>query len=232
MIVILALDGLEYEYVKEFNCKNLMQKVYGKTDISEFSEPRTVVIWSSFLSGKNLEKKILALGKNFWKFKLKPEETFLSKFKKWKVIDMPGFNYKQKNHEKERKLMKSVLENKASIEEYDKIAFQNHMENKKEFFESLEKDFEIIVGYFALADVIGHLSFGIKPKMKIIYKELDNIAKEVRKKADKILVISDHGMKAIGRYGDHSNYGFWSFNFEINLKKPKITDFRKIIESF
>ena len=232
MIVILALDGLEYEYVKEFNCKNLMQKSYGKTDISEFSEPRTVVIWSSFLSGKNLEKKILALGKNFWKFKLKPEETFLSKFKKWKVIDMPGFNYKQKNHEKERKLMKAVLENKASIEEYDKIAFQNHLENKKEFFESLEKDFEIIVGYFALADVIGHLSFGIKPKMKIIYKELDNIAKEVRKKADKILVISDHGMKAIGRYGDHSNYGFWSFNFEINLKKPKITDFRKIIESF
>ena len=59
MMVILGLDGLEYEYVKEFNCKNLMQEKFGKTDISMFSEPRTIVIWSSFLAGKNLEKEIL-----------------------------------------------------------------------------------------------------------------------------------------------------------------------------
>lgn len=75
-----------------------MQKTFGKTDISEFSEPRTVVIWSSFLAGKNLEKRILSLGKEFWKFKLKPKETFFSSFKTWKAIDVPGFTYEYKKN--------------------------------------------------------------------------------------------------------------------------------------
>jgi hypothetical protein len=229
-LIILGLDGLEYEYVKDFNCKNLMQENFGKTDISEFTEPRTVVIWSSFLAGKNLEKGILALGKDFWKFKLKPEETFFAKFRKWEAIDVPGFTYKFKKHDKEKQLLKKYFENEDIVEEYDKVAFKNHRENKKEFFEILEKDFDIVMGYFALADVIGHLSFGIKSKMKIIYKELDDIVKRVRNLDEKILIVSDHGMKAIGRFGDHNNYGFWSSNFEIQLKKPKITEFRKIIE--
>jgi len=232
LIVILGLDGLEYEYVKEFNCKHLMQASYGKTDISEFAEPRTIVIWSSFLAGKNLEKRILALGKkNLWNFKLKPEETFFSKFKSWEAIDVPGLTYKAKNHEKERKALKDFFEGKISVEKYDEIAFKNHKENKKEFFKALKKDREIVMGYFALADVIGHLSFGIKEKMKIIYEELDEIARKVRESSNTVLIISDHGMKAVGRFGDHSNYGFWSFSRKITSKgKVKLTKFRNIIE--
>lgn len=233
LIVILGFDGLEYSLVKEFNLKDLIQKSFGKTDISEFEEPRTVVIWSSFLAGKNLEKRILSLGKDFWKFKLKKEETFFSKFKKWKAIDVPGFTYKFEEHKKERELMKAYFENNASIQEYEKVVFKIHKENKKEFFECLKQELEIIMGYFSLADSIGHLSFGIKTKMKIIYKELEEIVKKTKKMIDEnpLLIISDHGMKPIGRYGDHSNYGFWSLNKEINLKNPKITEFRKIIEN-
>lgn len=232
MIVILALDGLEYDYVKEFNCKNLMQISYGKTNISEFSEPRTVVIWSSFLVGKNLEKRILTLGKkNLWNFKLKPEETFLSRFKKWKAIDVPGFTYKTENHRKERELLKGYFEGKNKIEDYDKIVFDHHGENKKEFFDALEKEYEIVLGYFNLADAIGHLSFGIKSKMKLIYEELNEIAKKVGRTADTLLIISDHGMKAVGRFGDHSDHGFWSLSFTSELKTPNIIKFRKIIES-
>ena len=233
MIVILALDGLEYNYVKEFNCKNLMQINYGKTDISEFTEPRTVVIWSSFLAGKNLEKRILALGKkNLWKFKLKPEETFLIKFKRWKVIDLPGLTYKVKNHQKERELLKLFFEQKIEVDDYDRVIFDHHRENKKEFFTALKSKYEILIGYFALADAIGHLSFGIKSKMKLIYEELDDIAKKVKKITNTLLIISDHGMKAIGRYGDHSGYGFFSLNKNIKLKNPKVTELRKVIESW
>ena len=226
-MIILALDGLEYNYVREFDCKNLMQENFGKTDISEFSEPRTVVIWSSFLAGKNLEKEILA--KDLWDFKLNPEETFVVNFERWKVIDMPGFNYYKERHEKERALLKGFFEKKNSIEDYDKIAFENHKKNKQEFFESLKQSYDLLIGYFNLADVIGHLSFGIQAKMKIVYSELDEIAKKVRKINDKVLIISDHGMKAVGRFGDHSNYGFWSTNFEVKLKEPKITEFKKTI---
>ncbi len=230
--MILGLDGLEYEYVKEFNCKNLMQTSFGKTDISEFSEPRTVVLWSSFLAGKNLEKRVLALGKEFWKFKLKPEETFFSKFKKWKAIDVPGFTYKYEKHQKEKELLKGFFDGNVSIKEYDKVAFENHKENKEEFFRELDRGYEIIMGYFALADVIGHLSFGIKTKMKLIYQELDEIAEKTKKVCEKLLIISDHGMKAVGRFGDHSNYGFWSLNLSIKKEKLKLTGIRKMIENF
>ena len=51
----------------------------------------------------------------------------------------------------------------------------------------------------------------------------------VKEKADKIIVLSDHGMYAIGKFGDHSTYGFWSTNFK-DLGTPKITDFAKIVE--
>jgi hypothetical protein len=233
LIAILALDGLEYEYVKEFNCKNLMQVEYGKTDISEFTEPRTIVIWSSFLAGKNLEERILSFGKeNLWKFKLKVEESFFSKSRKWKAIDVPGFTYKLKNHEKERKVLKDFFDKKIGIEDYDKVIFENHRENKKEFFNALKKDFEIVMGYFVLADAIGHLSFGIKSKMRLIYYELDEIAKKVSKKAKKLLIISDHGMKAIGRFGDHTKNGFYSVNQVIGFKNPKITEFYNLIKKW
>ena len=67
MIAILAIDALEYDLVEKFQCRNLMQKFYGKTDISEFSEPRTMVLWSSFMTGRNMEQEILAMGdKEMW----------------------------------------------------------------------------------------------------------------------------------------------------------------------
>jgi len=51
MLTILGIDGLEYDLVVKFGCKSLMQESFGMTDLSAFKEPRTVVIWSSFLSG-------------------------------------------------------------------------------------------------------------------------------------------------------------------------------------
>jgi len=44
------------------------------------------------------------------------------------------------------------------------------------------------------------------------------------------MIISDHGMKAVGNYGNHSNYGFWSF--KKNLGKPKIKEFAGIINKW
>ncbi|MBN2478079.1 alkaline phosphatase family protein [Candidatus Micrarchaeota archaeon] len=229
MIVIVGIDGLEYDYVKEFNLPNLMQRNHGTTDLSEFEEPRTMVIWSSFMAGKNLEKEILSR-KNLWEFRLKPEETFFSKFNKHIAIDVPGYTQDMEQHNKERQAMKDYfVDKKISVEEYDELVLRHHEKIKDRFFESLEKDYDIVMGYFGAADVIGHLSFGIKSKMKIIYKEMDEIVRKTSEKADKMIVISDHGMKAVGRFGDHSDHGFWSVNFDIKLEKPKPTEFYKIL---
>ena len=230
MIVIVGIDGLEYDYVKEFGFPNLMQQKYGTTDLSEFEEPRTMVIWSSFLSGKNQEKRILA-EKEMWKFRLGTEETFFSKFNRHIAIDVPGYTQDMEQHNKERQAMKDFFAEKIKVEDYDKIVFSHHNKIKEKFFESLEQDYDVVMGYFNAADVIGHLSFGVKPKMKIIYKEMDEIVKRTSKKADTLLVISDHGMKAIGRFGDHSDHGFWSLNSETDFEKPKPMDFYGLLSS-
>lgn len=227
-MLILALDALDQNLVKTFNCSNLMQKEYGQTDITDFKEPRTIVLWASFLTGKNMEAKIPIKGQ--WEFQLKREETFLRLFRNPKTIDIPAYSYKQENHKEERQLLKAYFNENATIEEYDQLIWKNHEKNKKEFLNSLERH-DLLMVYFNLADAIGHLSFGVYTKMKRVYDELENLAGEL-KNADKFtLIISDHGMKAIGRYGDHTMNGYYSTNRKLNLHLPKITDFHKTIKS-
>ena len=225
-MIILALDALDLQCVQKFNCKNLMQKEHGQTTLKGFNQERTIVLWASFLTGKNMEKEIPI--KNQWEFKLQPEQTFLKFFNNYKVIDLPAFSYKQKNHEEERKLLKGYFEDKATVEEYENLIWKNHQENKKDFFQELGKT-QSLIGYFNLADAIGHLSFGLADKMATVYEELDKIAEEVKNLEEFILIISDHGMKAVGRYGDHSRNGFYSSNHTLGLDFPEITSFYKII---
>lgn len=225
-MIILALDALDLNLVQKFECKNLMQKEYGQTDISDFNLERTIVLWASFLTGKHMEEEIPI--KTQWKFKLDPKETFLKFFNPYKAVDVPAFSFKQQSHTEERKFLKKYFDDKGTIEEYDAIVWKYHEENKKEFFNSIGK-FDLIMGYFNLADAIGHLSFGIPQKMRDVYYELEKLAKEVKNSDHFILVISDHGMKAVGRYGDHTKNGFYSANRKLALNLPKITDFYNLV---
>mgnify|MGYP003395087546 CR=1 FL=1 len=232
MFVVLAIDALEYSLVEEFNCKNLKQKFYGKTDISQYSEPRTMVLWSSFMTGKNMEKEILSKGdKEMWNTEINIDDTFFSKFDKVKIIDLPGFNYDIGQHYKERKLLKKFFDTKNENEkrdirsEYNNMAFEHHKKIKQEFGKALNGKYDFILGYFSIADVVGHLNFGNKTMMKIIYEDLDDIAKNIK---NNYIILSDHGMEKIGIFGDHSRYGFWSTDFK-DLGNPKITDFANII---
>lgn len=224
-MIILALDALDLEQVKKYNCKHLLQKEYGKTDLSDFKQPRTVVLWSSFLTGKNMESQIPV--KTQWEFRVKPEQTFLKYFEKYKTIDVPAFSHKP-SHLKERELLKGYFEEKATVEEFDELVWKIHEENKKEFLDSVG-EFDLLMGYFNLADSIGHLSFGITEKMAKVYQELEQLAEKIKDADDSVLIISDHGMKAIGRYGDHNRNGFYSFNHKIGLNLPKITSFHDLI---
>ena len=233
MIAVLAIDALEYDLVESFDCKHLKQKFYGKTDISEFSEPRTMVLWSSFMRGENMEKEILNMGDSrMWDFRLDLKDTFFTYFEKPKILDLPGFSYDKEQHDLERRLLKEFFdaENEEAKDEirknYNSHAFEHHRKIKREFTDALSGDYDLVLGYFSLADVIGHLNFGNRTLMKMIYRDLDEIAATVK---ETLIVLSDHGMKGIGIFGDHSGYGFWSTDFK-NLGKPRITDFAGIIK--
>ena len=232
-MIILAIDALEYTLVEDFNCTNLKQKFYGKTNIKEFSEARTMVLWSSFMTGKNMEKEIMAKGdKEMWNTRIELKDTFFNRFKDPKIIDLPGFNYSKEQHEQERVLLKNYFDLKDNDEknkirtQYNNLAFEHHRKVKKEFSEALYAKHDFVLGYFSIADVIGHLNFGNRTMMKMTYKDLDEIAGLIK---DIFIVLSDHGMEKIGIFGDHSNYGFWSTDFR-DLGYPKITDFARIIK--
>lgn len=230
-MIVFAIDALEYTLVEEFNCSNLKQKFYGKTNIKEFSQPRTMVLWSSFMTGKNMEKEILAY-KDMWNTKIDLKDTFFNRFKNPKIIDLPGFNYIKEQHEQERMLLKQYFDAKNDDEKikirttYNNLAFEHHRRVKKEFSDALNGHHDFVLGYFSVADVIGHLNFGNRTMMKMIYKDLDEIAGNIE---ESYIVLSDHGMEKVGIFGDHSNYGFWSTDFE-DIGSPRITDFVRIIK--
>jgi hypothetical protein len=232
VIVILAIDALEYDLVEEFRCRNLMQQFYGKTDISEFSEPRTMVLWSSFMTGVNMEREILARGdKAMWNTRIETARTFFSGFATPAIIDLPGYTYDIPQHEAERDLLRKFFEadgnpEKESLRQvYNRVAFDHHKKIKRNFSKALGESHDLVLCYFSIADVIGHLNFGNTLLMKMIYRDLDEIAGSVD---FPFLVISDHGMKPLGIFGDHSAYGFWSSG-AYDLGVPKITDFKKIV---
>jgi hypothetical protein len=234
MITIIAIDALEFQLVEELDKAHLKGVHHGKTDISEFSEPRTMVLWSSFMTGENKESEILALGdKEMWNARTEHEDTFFSKFKDPCIIDLPGYNYDLEQHDQERALLKAYFAvedegEKVDIrKQYNEHAFEHHRNVKEIFLEELHTGHDLLLGYFSIADVVGHLNFGNRMLIKMIYRELDEIASLVQ---GKLVVLSDHGMKAIGNYGDHSEYGFWSTSFR-DLGTPKITDFAQIIVS-
>lgn len=236
MIVVLAIDALEYDKIEDYRCSNLKQTCYGKTDISEFSQPRTMVLWSSFMTGENKEEKMLSKGdRGMWDIKWDIRDTFFSRFNKPVIFDLPGFNYDKKVHDRSRRLLKRFFEEKSQRgkkkirEEYNKLAFDHHRTVKEEFMNALDMDHDFVLGYFSVADVIGHLNFGNNTTMKLIYRDLDEIAAKTSGKTDHMIVLSDHGMESVGEFGDHSKYGFWSTSWESDLKNPRITDFKDII---
>ncbi|MDD5318113.1 MAG: alkaline phosphatase family protein [Candidatus ainarchaeum sp.] len=232
MIAVLGIDALEASCVKKFGCRNLSQESCGATDLSGFSEPRTVVIWSSFLSGRNTEREVLA-SKDMWGFRLDAKDTFFSAFERFSAIDVPGFSQDVAQHKREREALKGFFGKKVTVEEYDAIALEWHKKVREEFFSALEGDYGLVMGYFDAIDLVGHLSFGVEGKMRMLYDEMDGIAGKVRAMGKgPLLVVSDHGMKPLGsRYGDHSESGFWSLNSRKDLGMPKPEDFARIIAS-
>ena len=165
-MIIFGLDALDVSLVEKFDCKELMQLEYGKTDISDFDLEKTIILWASFLTGRNMENEING---DLWSFKLKPKDTFFRFFSSYKTIDVPALSLKEVNHKNERKMLAAFFKNENILAEYNALVWKNHEENKLEFFDLISKCDNIMV-YFDLADAIGHLNFDNEEKMGLVYK--------------------------------------------------------------
>lgn len=285
-IIILGVDGLEYEHVVKYKLSNIMQKQYGKTDLSEFDVVVTPLIWASFLTGKvNREMvgvftKSLRIRQSFvWSTiriitkkvtatlptpiknridKLKIHvttnpmrktasylldnkiKTILDEFKSW-YITIPGYNHKWDTYSSllmtraVEELTKTGKFGKASVE-YEKYTLKDYFQRKKEFLKSLSEDYQLWFFYTDLIDALLHLFISDKLRVMKYYLEIDRFIYDVHKLAPEdavIFVISDHGMKKVGRLGDHSDHGFWSSSIYINgFSNPRPTDFYFLWKKF
>lgn len=141
------------------------------------------------------------------------------------AINIPSYN-KQRNP---KFGTKDKIEGKISDEEYWDDIWECFDKTKRDLLDNLDKD--LVMAWFWAPDRAGHVWRPDIEKMRKTYQILDEFAGEVRENFDgQVFVIADHGMETLGKFGDHSNYGYYSSNRELGLKNPKITDFYNIIE--
>ncbi len=261
-IIILAMDGLEYELVVSWKLRNLMQTKFGEHlsyKSPRFNKVHTPSLWASFITGKSLEehgidewwswnsffdwirkkppliwiknkRKILEkLGvkpKPALKNKADRPETIFDVIKPSIGIDVPTWSLDTEARDWIGKALS------ISVEEFIKRAWFHHEEKKAKLMEALDQNYRLIMCWFDLPDLIGHIWRRLE--MLKCYLEMDHLVSEVKSRLnreDLLLIVSDHGMKQmIDGTGDHTDYGFWSINMEIPWFNPKsITDFYSLI---
>jgi hypothetical protein len=59
-IIVLGIDGLEYNLVEKWRLKNIMQKTYCKLDLSDYKVVVTPPIWGSMITGK-IDEEIMKM---------------------------------------------------------------------------------------------------------------------------------------------------------------------------
>jgi len=263
-VLILALDGLEYDLVIRWRLRNLMQVRYGvfKSDISpHFKKPHTPMLWASFITGKDpkehgvdewwrwnpLLEKIRWLPPFKWikgkrrlleKLGIKPKpslktlniETIFDIVKPSIAIDVPTWSM---DVSKRFRMIESIM--KKNVDALIENVWKRHREKVEELYNSLDKEWRLLMVWFDIADILGHVCISMcRPQLLKCYLELDRLVKNLRDRLDSdtfILVVSDHGMKPMpDGTGDHSEYGFWSINRDYSWFNPqRITDFYHLI---
>nr|EGQ40809.1 MAG: type I phosphodiesterase / nucleotide pyrophosphatase [Candidatus Nanosalinarum sp. J07AB56] len=121
-----------------------------------------------------------------------------------------------------------------AVEELDRLTNWK----KQELFDSMGKDHDLVMAHFHKPDHIHHWFWevGKMDKVEETYHEMDEMAAEIKEKAEKegfdtVLFVSDHGLPDVEN-GGHNENAFYSCNKELfGDKTPHITDFHdKILE--
>ena len=213
-VLILAYDGLEYNLVKRWKLRNLLQVKYGKykAHISEkYKEPYTPEAWITIITGttnhnikewwvynNSLEKlrykppfKWIRGKRKFLKLiGIKPRLPNKNDLKIKTIFDLtkkpiPLFIPGYNEPTEPHYRLKKAFE--KGLEEYIKTIWQIHYWRKWEFFNILDKEWwDLFMCWFDLADLLGHI-FIAKNRMELYkgYVELDKIAMNVKDSIDK-----------------------------------------------
>lgn len=154
------------------------------------------------------------------------------------VLNVPSYNIEPVDSKLQRKLGACFGEGnswkkRVYFKEAVWRAFEERRKKAIHMIRERGSECDLLMFYWHTADLIGHLKRGDLTEMLQTYMRLDRLVRDLKNAAGEetfCLVVSDHGMKKLGQYGDHTNYGFYSCNSEIGLDNPLITDFVDVIQ--
>ncbi len=154
--------------------------------------------------------------------KKKNLHTIFHEFEKSWTNGLPGYGRVVSDSTARELLLEAFRGNRKP---YIRYAIQLYKEDRERLFSALDRDYNLIFWYTCLLDKIGHVCAGNKLEMLKYYLEINQLAKKVKKKCPDaiIYIISDHGMKpaeGAGKWGVHSDYGFFSSSTGELISKP------------
>jgi len=198
---------------------------YGKLNrIFNWLRWKPPFIW---IKGKRKLLRKIGLGPQIHTKKDLKVRTIFDVVKPSIALNIPAYNEPLSYHiELEKALEKG-------LNEYERKIWEIHRRRVKALMENINKEWKLLMAWFDLADLLGHI-YMVKNPLRLLrgYLELNRLVGRVSKITGKdtfIIVVSDHGMKPAGSTGDHSKYGFYSFNMNVGYKPKRITDFYKLI---
>ncbi|MFQ6085325.1 MAG: alkaline phosphatase family protein [Candidatus Bathyarchaeia archaeon] len=148
------------------------------------------------------------------------------------AINVPTYNEEPVVHENKRLFLESIG-NGDLVGELEDSVWEVYQKRRDLCFRLIDGPWDLFMVYFhGVTDLLGHLYRAKLAKMWEIYAEMDSFVQELRERIGDdalLMIVSDHGMKVLGGFGDHTNYGFYSLNQKLCLDHPKICDFAGII---
>ncbi|MFX0137514.1 MAG: alkaline phosphatase family protein [Candidatus Hodarchaeota archaeon] len=195
-------------------------------------------IWSRYRSNKVLSRAKLRRILNFFGIKImRPDLNFLKRkglttifdlAQKPIALDVPSYNERMEIRERYSQAIEKGLT------WYENEIWNIHLERKERLFNELDSDWDLLMAWFDVADLIQHLYLGRSSKKIFkVYFELDKLTHEILKYSTNdtiILIISDHGMK-LSRTSEpvHREMAFYSLNKELGWRPIKFTDYADFI---
>ncbi len=160
------------------------------------------------------------------------KETLFEKIENSKALNVPSYSENSWID-----MWAAIILKKHGVNSVLRHANAEFNYRKKELFDSLENDYNLLMAHFHYIDTIQDLFHkfnteqGGKEKIKEAYKETSELAGEIRQNAkfDTVIFMSDHGLP---EGNEHNKNAFYSCNHELFPDTtPHITDFHdKILE--
>jgi len=208
------------------NFIELARKITIKLGLGKIRGKRKIL--QAFGMGQLNKEGLFRQGSEY--FRKKNIETIFD-LAKSKAYNVPTWNWQER-----RNLLEEYFTNNLKGQEWIDVGMQFlHEDFEKAESIIAKNDWELFMHYVEVIDLAGHTFGGNLEIQKLFYKEVDKLVAKLQKSIGDeclFLIVSDHGMRPAGKFGEHSNRAFWSSNLLIDPPPQNITDWFLIIKNY